>query len=61
MHAYILKESDSELRVAASPESTKKMVEMGLSVSVQTTAGDKSNFSDESFAASGPEIFENTA
>ena len=60
MHAYILKESDSELRVAASPESTKKMVEMGLSVSVQTTAGDKSNFSDESYAASGAEIFENT-
>ena len=60
MRAYILKESDSELRVAASPESTKKMVEMGLSVSVQTTAGDKSNFSDESYAASGAEIFENT-
>ena len=60
MRAYILKESGSELRVSASPDSVKKMVELGISVNIQTTAGQNSNFSDESYKANGAEIFNNT-
>ena len=45
MRAYILKESESELRVSASPDSVKKMVELGISVNIQTAAGQDSNFS----------------
>ena len=61
MRAYILKESESELRVSASPDSVKKMVELGISVNIQTTAGQNSNFSDESYQANGAEIFNNTS
>ncbi len=61
MRAYILKESDSEFRVSASPESVKKMVELGISVNIQTTAGQNSNFSDESYKTSGADIFNNTS
>lgn len=61
MRAYILKESESELRVSASPDSVKKMVELGISVNIQTTAGKNSNFSDESYKANGAEIFNNTS
>ena len=61
MRAYILKESKSELRVSASPDSVKKMVELGIAVNIQTTAGQNSNFSDESYKANGAEIFNNTS
>jgi len=61
MRAYILKESDSELRVAASPDSVKKMVELGISVNIQTTAGQNSNFSDDSYKVNGAEIFNNVS
>ena len=60
MRAYILKESESELRVSASPDSVKKMVGLGISVNIQTAAGQNSNFSDESYKANGAEIFNNT-
>ena len=61
MRAYILKESESELRVSASPDSVKKMVELGISVNIQTSAGQNSNFSDESYKVNGAEIFNNTS
>ena len=61
MRAYILKESESELRVSASPDSVKKMVELGISVNIQTDAGQNSNFSDESYKVNGAEIFNNTS
>ena len=61
MRAYILKESESELRVSASPDSVKKMVVLGNSVNIQTAAGQNSNFSDESYKANGAEIFNNTS
>ena len=61
MRAYILKESETELRVSASPDSVKKMVELGISVNIQTAAGQNSNFSDESYKANGAEIFNNTS
>ncbi len=61
MRAYILKESESELRVSASPDSVKKMVELGISVNIQTSAGQNSNFSDENYKANGAKIFNNTS
>ena len=61
MRAYILKESESELRVSASPDSVKKMIELGISVNIQTTAGQNSNFSDKSYKENGAEIFNNTS
>ena len=61
MRAYILKESESELRVSASPDSVKKMVELGISVNIQTDAGQNSNFSNESYKVNGAEIFNNTS
>ena len=61
MRAYILKESESELRVSASPDSVKKMVELGISVNIQTSAGQNSNFSDENYKVNGAEIFNNTS
>ena len=61
MRAYILKESESELRVSASPDSVKKMVELGISVNIQTAAGQNSNFSDESYKVNGADIFNNTS
>ena len=61
MRAYILKESESELRVSASPDSVKKMVELGISVNIQTAAGQNSNFSDESYKANGAEVFNKTS
>ena len=61
MRAYILKESETELRVSASPDSVKKMIELGISVNIQTAAGQSSNFSDESYKANGAEIFNNTS
>ncbi len=61
MRAYILKESESELRVSASPDSVKKMVELGISVNIQSAAGQNSNFSDESYQANGAKIFNNTS
>ena len=61
MRAYILKESETELRVSASPDSVKKMVELGISVNIQTSAGQNSNYSDENYKANGAEIFNNTS
>ena len=51
---FIAKESDSlESRVAASPETVKKMTALGLDVVVQKGAGEKSRISDEDFTAAG--------
>ena len=61
MRVYILKESNSQLRVSASPDSVKKMIEIVISVNIQTAALQNSNFSDESYKANGAEIFNNTS
>ena len=45
MKIIVLKESNSESRVAVSPETVKKLSEMGHSVFIQKDAGVKSNFS----------------
>lgn len=54
---YIAKESDAlEPRVAASPETVKKMSALGLDVIVQKGAGVGSEISDEAFKAAGAKI-----
>ena len=57
MKLVILKESyANESRVAASPESIKKYVSLGLSVTVEAGAGALSNFSDKTFSDAGASI-----
>ena len=51
---FVAKESDSlESRVAASPETVKKMTALGLNVIVQKGAGAKSRIADADFVAAG--------
>ncbi|MEM5470120.1 Re/Si-specific NAD(P)(+) transhydrogenase subunit alpha [Hoeflea sp. AS60] len=51
---FIAKESDSlESRVAASPETVKKMTALGLDVIVQKGAGEKSRIADADFVSAG--------
>ncbi len=57
MKVAIVKERRAhERRVAASPDSVKRMVGMGLEAAVETGAGDAANFSDAAFAAAGASI-----
>jgi NAD(P) transhydrogenase subunit alpha len=48
--------SKEETRVAATPETLKKIAELGLKVFVEAKAGDKSYFSDEAYKEAGAEI-----
>lgn len=51
---FVAKESDAlEPRVAASPETVKKMTALGLDVVVQNGAGEQSQISDADFTAAG--------
>lgn len=51
---FVAKESDSlESRVAASPDTVKKMTALGLDVIVQKGAGEKSQIADADFVAAG--------
>lgn len=51
---FVAKESDSlESRVAASPETVKKMTALGLKVIVQKGAGERSRIADADFVAAG--------
>jgi len=51
---FVAKESDQlESRVAASPETVKKMTALGLDVVVQKGAGEKSRIADADFVAAG--------
>ena len=56
MQVYILKESNSDSRVAASPDTVKKMIDWGLNVVIQDNAGLDSNFSNEDYVKSGATI-----
>jgi len=57
MRLAVLKErATGEARVAATPDSVKKLVALGLSVSVETGAGLAASISDEEFAGAGAEI-----
>ena len=57
MRLAVLKErADTETRVAASPDTVKKLVSMGLTVAVEAGAGVASSLSDADFQAAGAEI-----
>ena len=57
MRLAVLKERRaSETRVAAVPETVKRLTALGLTVVVETGAGAASSFSDNDFAAAGAEI-----
>jgi len=53
----VLKESaPGETRVAATPETVKKIVGLGHAVSIESGAGARASFPDEQFKAAGAEI-----
>jgi H+-translocating NAD(P) transhydrogenase subunit alpha len=53
----VLKESaPGETRVAATPETVKKIVALGHTVTVEAGAGQRASFPDEQFKAAGAEI-----
>lgn len=57
MKLAILKEMrPGETRVAASPETVKKFVDLGLAVSVEKGAGASASFSDQDFKSAGASI-----
>jgi NAD(P) transhydrogenase subunit alpha len=57
MRLAVLKERRAaETRVAATPETVKKLIALGLTVAVETGAGASASLSDADFAAAGAEI-----
>ncbi len=57
MRLAVLKERNAfETRVAATPETVKKLISLGLSVVVESGAGAGAAISDEEFRAAGAEI-----
>lgn len=54
--AIIKEQKDGEARVAATPETAKKLAALGCSVVVETGAGRGAQISDEAYAAEGAEI-----
>jgi NAD(P) transhydrogenase subunit alpha len=57
MRLAVLKERRvAETRVAATPDTTKKLVALGLTVAVESGAGAMASISDAEFAAAGAEI-----
>ncbi len=57
MRLAVLKERrPSETRVAATPETVKKLVQLGLAVAVEAGAGAGASISDADFTAAGAEI-----
>jgi len=57
MKLAVVKETvPGEKRVAASPESVKKLAGLGLSVSVESGAGTSANLPDEAYAEAGAKI-----
>ncbi|MBV8094241.1 MAG: Re/Si-specific NAD(P)(+) transhydrogenase subunit alpha [Acetobacteraceae bacterium] len=60
MRLAVLKERrEGETRVAATPETVKKLVGLGLTVAVETGAGAQASIPDQEFAAAGAEIAPN--
>jgi NAD(P) transhydrogenase subunit alpha len=57
MRLAVLKERDAvETRVAATPETVKKLIALGLTVAVEAGAGEHASLSDGDFQAAGAEI-----
>ncbi len=62
MKIAVLKETRAgETRVAASPETVKKFISLGATVTVESAAGAGANFSDDAFRANGAEVASNAA
>ena len=47
---------DGETRVAATPETVKKLAALGFSITVETGAGDGASFPDADYQAAGAEL-----
>jgi len=57
----VLKETaDLEKRVAATPETVKKYIAKGVTVSVQAGAGEAASYPDKDYVAAGAQIIETT-
>ena len=56
----ILKEKESEPRVAATPSTVKDLIKCGLSVHVESSAGENSFISDDQYKESGAIIVESS-
>ncbi|MFN0219709.1 MAG: Re/Si-specific NAD(P)(+) transhydrogenase subunit alpha [Hyphomicrobium sp.] len=54
-------EAADEPRVAASPETVKKLIALGAEVRVETGAGARSRFSDDAYAAAGAKVVSHDA
>jgi NAD(P) transhydrogenase subunit alpha len=50
-----------ERRVAATPETVKKLIALGFEVSVETGAGDSSRFMDEAYRTAGASVVADAA
>jgi H+-translocating NAD(P) transhydrogenase subunit alpha len=62
MRLAVLKERrEAEFRVAATPDTVKKLIGLGLNVAVETGAGLGAAISDEEYAAAGAEIAQDAA
>lgn len=58
--AVLRERRDDERRVAATPDSVKKLAGLGAQVHVETRAGAQSGISDDAFAAAGAQIAPDT-
>jgi NAD(P) transhydrogenase subunit alpha len=52
----VTREAADEPRVAASPETVKKLIALGADVRIERGAGERSRFSDDAFAAAGAKL-----
>jgi NAD(P) transhydrogenase subunit alpha len=59
--AVIKERRPGETRVAATPETVKKLIGQGFTVSVETGAGEAASFPDAEFSAAGAEIAKSAA
>ena len=50
-----------EKRVAAVPETVEKLIKLGFSVAVESSAGDAANFSDDAYRAAGAQVVDSAA
>ena len=56
MQIFFPKEKESENRVSILPETVKKLVELGISVEVETSLGKTVHVSDDLYVSSGASI-----
>lgn len=59
MQIFFPKEKESENRVSILPETVKKLVELGISVEVESSLGNTVHVSDDLYASSGASISKN--